>query len=141
MWSDDCAYRRCGRGNWLEIRVPEGLFDAAKVPGTLLLRKVPGTLLLRGVPGTSCLESAWHIAPSQVALCLESAWHIAPSQVVLCLESAWHIAPRRGWNCACLKSADPSRKSTLRTAGCACHKSLNVPVLSCLALAAATESQ
>lgn len=82
MWSDDCAYRRCESGNWLEIGVPEGLFDAAEVPGTLLLWKVPGTLLLRKVPGTSRLESAWHIAPSQVALCLESAWHIVPPSKV-----------------------------------------------------------
>ena len=106
MWSDDCACRRCGRGNWLEIRVPEGLFDAAKVPGTLLLPAVE----IVPVPSCPPPESAWRIVPLREwnCACPKSAVPVTNrsmclSQVAPCLESAWHIVPGRGWNCACPK--------------------------------------
>ena len=95
MWSDDCAYRRCGRGNWLEIGVPEGLFDAAEVPGTLLLPAV------EIVPVPSC--------PANRQMCLSQIAHLRKVPGAWC-PSASGIVPV------------PSRPCLSQIAQCACPK-------------------
>ena len=134
MWSDDCAYQRCGRGNWLEIRVPEGLFDAAEVPGTLLLPAVEivpvPSCPLRKVPGASC-PSASGIVPVPSRPCL--------SQIAQC---ACPKLPRASKvpGTSCLAAVGivpvPSRPCLSQIAQCACPKlprASKVPGTSCLA--------